>query len=275
MRWAICNELFEGWQLERVVELIAQCGYQGIEFAPFTLAARADQVSPAHRRQIRSLVEKAGLETVGLHWLLAKTEGFYLTSPDEQVRRHTAEYFGHLARLCADLGGKLLVLGSPKQRDLLPGVSARQATDYAADVIGRVLPVLEQTQVTLALEPLGPQETTFMVTTEETVALARRIDSPWVRLHLDVKAMATESVPIPELIRRYASLLAHFHANDTNLQGPGFGKVDFVPIFRALREIDYRGWVSVEVFDYSPGAERLARESIEYMKRCLAEVSKG
>jgi len=275
MRWAICNELFEGWQLERVVELIAQCGYQGIEFAPFTLAARADQVSPAHRRQIRSLVEKAGLETVGLHWLLAKTEGFYLTSPDEQVRRHTAEYFGHLARLCADLGGKLLVLGSPKQRDLLPGVSARQATDYAADVIGRVLPVLEQTQVTLALEPLGPQETTFMVTTEETVALARRIDSPWVRLHLDVKAMATESVPIPELIRRYASLLAHFHANDTNLQGPGFGEVDFVPIFRALREIDYRGWVSVEVFDYSPGAERLARESIEYMKRCLAEVSKG
>jgi len=275
VRLAICNEPFEDWQLDRALALVAECGYQGVEFAPFTLAQRADLVSDAQRKQIRAQVERAGLETVGLHWLLAKTEGLYLTSPEEDTRRRTAEYFGHLARLCADLGGKVLVLGSPKQRDLLPGVSHQQATDHAADVIGRVLPVLEQTGVTLALEPLGPQETTFMVTTEETATLARRIDSPWVRLHLDVKAMATESVPMADLICQYAPMLAHFHANDTNLQGPGFGEVDFLPIFRALKEVGYAGWVSVEVFDYSPGVERLARQSIQYMNQCLAEISGG
>ncbi len=273
MRLAICNELFEDWELPRALALMAECGYQGVEFAPFTLAQRADLVSAAERREIRGMVEKAGLQTVGLHWLLAKTDGLYLTSPEEETRRHTADYFEHLARLCADLGGTVLVLGSPKQRDLLPGVSREQGTQYAADVIGRVLPTLEQTRVTLALEPLGPQETTFMVTTEETAALVRQIDSPWVRLHLDVKAMATEPVPIPDLIRQYASMLAHFHANDTNLQGPGFGQVDFVPIFRALKEVGYAGWVSVEVFDDSPGVERLARQSIQYMEQCLAEVS--
>ena len=80
--------------------------------------------------------------------------------------------------------------------------------------------------------------------------------------------MATEATPIAELIRRNRDWLAHFHANDPNRQGPGFGSLDFVPIFEALQEVGYDGWVSVEVFDYSPGIERLARESIEYMRRC-------
>ena len=64
----------------------------------------------------------------------------------------------------------------------------------------------------------------------------------------------------------------HFHANDANKLGPGFGEIDFVPIFEALGQIDYRGWVSVEVFDYSPGVERLARESIEYMQACAEKA---
>ena len=99
------------------------------------------------------------------------------------------------------------------------------------------------------------------------------VGSPQVRLHLDVKAMSSEAIPIADVIRQNASMLAHFHANDPNLQGPGFGEVDFVPILEALGQIDYRGWVSVEVFDYSPGAERLAKESIEYMRQCLAKLA--
>jgi len=273
MKFAVCNETFQDWPLDKAFAFAADCGYTGIEIAPFTLASCANAITPQQRAEVRRLAEQCGLEVIGLHWLLAKTQGFQVTSPDPDTRRRTAEYFEHLTRLCADLGGKVLVFGSPQQRNLLPGVSREQGMQYAAEVIQSVLPTFEECNVVLALEPLGPQETNFLVTTAETVELAERIGSPNVRLHLDCKAMATEPSPIPDLVRRYSSLMAHFHANDPNRQGPGFGPLDFVPILEALGEVDYRGWVSVEVFDYAPGVERLARESVQYLQSCLSKLA--
>jgi sugar phosphate isomerase/epimerase len=166
----------------------------------------------------------------------------------------------------------VLVLGSPKQRNLLPGVTPGQAMEYAAETIRGAMPVLEECGVTLALEPLGPEEGDFLLTAELGIELAMMVDSPNCRLHLDVKAMSSESKPIPDIIRDSAQYLEHFHANDPNRRGPGMGDVDFLPILAALKEIDYQGWVSVEVFDYTPGVETLARESIQYLNRCLAEL---
>lgn len=273
MKFAVCNETFQDWPLDKAFAFAADCGYTGIEIAPFTLAAYANEISADRRAEVRRLADQHGLEVIGLHWLLAKTEGFHVTSPEAEVRRRTADYFGHLVRLCADLGGKLMVFGSPQQRNLLPGVSREQGMQFAAEVLQSMVPVLEQCEVVLALEPLGPQETNFLVTTAETVELAERIGSSNVRLHLDCKAMATEAEPIPALLRRYGGLMAHFHANDPNRQGPGFGELDFVPILETLGELDYQGWVSVEVFDYSPGVERLARESVQYLQACLSKLT--
>jgi sugar phosphate isomerase/epimerase len=270
MRFAICNETFQDWPLDRACAFAAECGYQGIEIAPFTLAARAGDVPPEQRKEVCQIVRAAGLEVVGLHWLLAKTEGFHITSADRAVRQHTADYLVELVRLCGDLGGQVMVLGSPQQRNLAEGMTKAQGMEHAAEVLGAVVPELDDCGVVLALEPLGPQETNFLLTAADAVEMIDRIGSPQIRLHLDCKAMATEATPIVDLIRQFRPWLAHFHANDPNRQGPGFGELDFVPIFKVLDEVSYRGWVSVEVFDYTPGIERLARESIEYIRRCCA-----
>ena len=266
MRYAICNETFQDWPLEKACDFAAACGYQGLEVAPFTLARLATDVSPAQRAGVRRTIERAGLECVGLHWLLAKTEGFHVTHPDAQVRGRTVGYLEDLARLCRDLGGRVMVFGSPHQRSLLPGVTPAQAIDRLHEVFSRLVPTLEATDTVVALEPLAPNETNVLNTAAEACRLIDRIGSPHVRLLLDVKAMSSEATPIPEIIAASAGHLAHFHANDANLQGPGFGAVDFAPIFAALHSISYAGWTSVEVFDYSPGIERLVKESITYMK---------
>ena len=272
MRLAICNETFGDWPFEKACAVAAECGYTGIEIAPFTLAKYVTEIPAARREELRKQAGRANLQVVALHWLLAKTEGFLLTSPDAAVRRKTADYLVALTQFCADLGGKVLVFGSPKQRNLLPGVGRAEGMKYAAEVLGTVVPALEKTGVVIALEPLGPKTTNFLTTAADAVELIDLVGSPRCRLHLDCLAMATEGTPIPELIRKHRSLLVHFHANDPNGQGPGFGQLDFRPIFKALREIDYAGWVSVEVFDYKPGGERLARDSMRYMRDCLARL---
>ncbi|HTU24713.1 MAG TPA: sugar phosphate isomerase/epimerase family protein [Pirellulales bacterium] len=273
MKLAICNETFLDWPLERALHFAAECGYTGVEFAPFTLAADPRQISAAERARTARLTEGAGLEVVGLHWLLAKTEGFHLTSPDADVRRRTAEYLSDLSRLCRDLGGRVMVFGSPKQRQLIGDVTPAAGTDYAVEVFSACLPALEETDTVIAVEPLDPGEGNFINTAADAVKIIERVASPHCRLLLDCKAMASEQDSHAELIERHRSLLCHFHVNDPNRQGPGFGRLDFRPILEALGRIDYRGWVSVEVFDYSPGVERLASESASYLQGVLAEIA--
>jgi sugar phosphate isomerase/epimerase len=267
-RYAICNETFEGWDHARVCRTVADLGYSGLEIAPFTLAPRITDVNQDQRRTLRQQAESCGLQIIGLHWLLAKTEGFHLNSADAGVRQRTADYLGELARCCRDLGGDLLVFGSPAQRRVPAGASREQAAAWAADTFRKAAGAFADSGVRLCVEPLSPPEADFINTIAEAKDLLARIDHPNFTLHLDVKAMSTETQPTPELVRRHAGDAAHFHANDPNRRGPGFGAADFKPIFAALRQSGYRGWVSVEVFDYSPDPLTIARESLRYMREC-------
>lgn len=274
MRYAICNETYENWDHARVCATTAELGYKGLEIAPFTLASRITDVSAERRRELRRQAEQNGLSIIGLHWLLAKTEGFMITSPDAGVRGRTAEYLGELARCCRDLGGTLMVFGSPAQRRVPAGHTRAQAVDFAVDTFQKAQGTFAECGVTLCLEPLSPPEADFMNTCDEAIEILNRLSHPSFALHLDVKAMSTETVPAPDLIRRHHKITGHFHANDANRRGPGFGDTDFVPIFRALKDVNYQGWVSVEVFDYTPDPVTIARESIRYMREIEQKVSK-
>lgn len=274
MKFAICQELFEGWDWKRQCRFMAETGYTGIEVAPFTLAKRITDVTAEQRRELRQVAADHGLEICGLHWLLAKTEGLHLTTADATIRRATAEYLAELGKACADLGGTVLVFGSPGQRSLEAETTREQALDRAAEVFRQALPAFADRGVRICMEPLTPKETNFINSCDEAAELIGRVDHPAFVLHQDVKAMLGEPnpQPLPHLIHKYAAITGHFHVNDTNLLGPGMGDTDYRPILQALKETNYSGWVSVEVFDYSPGAEKIARDSLRYMRDLLAKL---
>jgi sugar phosphate isomerase/epimerase len=219
---------------------------------------------------MRKQAADQGLSIIGLHWLLAKTEGLHLTTADASVRKATADYLVELGEACADLGGDLMVFGSPFQRNLEAGVSRETAYANAAEVFRAALPRIGERGVRICMEPLTPKETNFVNTCAEAVELMDMVDEKNFCLHQDVKAMlGAETESLPVLIDRFKDQTGHFHVNDTNLLGPGMGKTEYAPIFEALLKSGYSGWVSVEVFDYSPGAEVIARESFLNMQEAL------
>ena len=285
MKYALCNEMFKKWSLENQFEAFAAWGYDGVELAPFSLdpvfVSGATKTMDLNRiddkvcARILNASQKTGVAISGLHWILAETSGFHLTTDDFEVRRKTSEYLCQLAEFCAKLGGTYMVLGSPNQRNIARGQEYSRARNNALETIGSVVATLQKTGVTLALEALAPTETNFWVNSEETLAFIQDLGAPRnVTLHLDCKAMfGGEYQDIPEVILRvgHEHKMASFHANDPNLQGPGFGRLKFEPIMKALRDVKFDGWIGVEPFDYSPGIVELGRESIRYLKKTAVD----
>jgi sugar phosphate isomerase/epimerase len=265
-RYAICNELFADWALEDVLRFAAETGYAGVELAPFTLAARIDDLSAGRRREIASCAARCGIEIAGLHWLLAGQPDLHVSHPDAAVRARTVSYLEKLIDVCAELGGRTLVFGSGRQRGVLPGVDPDKAAGLARETFVACGRAAARAGVTFCLEALPAADTTLLTTTAEVVDLVREIGDPAVRLVIDMKSIASEPTPMPDQIRLAAPYAAHVHANDANRRGPGFGDTDFGPIFRALREVAYSGYVSVEVFDNSPDPQSVAHESLHYMR---------
>lgn len=267
MKFAICNETFGDVSLAESARLAASYGYTGLEVAPFTLTNDIHTIGADEARALGHQVRDAGLEVVGLHWLLAKTEGFHLTTPNESILRATADYARTLADLCHSMGGKVMVWGSPQQRSLDPDWEYEAAFDRATSVLKQAAQHCEDLGITIAMEPLGPSETNFLNTAAEAIRLCRAVDSPACKLHLDVKAMSSEAIEIGQVIRESKDWTAHFHANDPNLYGPGMGDVEYGPIVEALRETNYQDWISVEVFKYDPSPAYIAEQSMQNLQQ--------
>jgi sugar phosphate isomerase/epimerase len=272
MKFAICNEIFKDWKLEDTIAFAAKTGYDAVEIAPFTIANYVGDISPEERQRIRAIAATHRIAISGIHWVFVQAEGMYLHHADLDVRKRSAKYLCELADFCADLGGHIVVVGSPKQRNVPAGVSLSQAWDWARETFSPAIQRAQNLGITLCLEPLSPTETNFINTAEEAIRFVRYFNSPAFKIILDVKAMCSESKPIPQIIHESWPYFAYFHANDKNLKGPGFGDVDFKPIAAALRGTGYAGFVSVEVFNFDEGPEVIATKSLEYLKKTFGEA---
>lgn len=269
VRIALCSELLDRpWS--KLVVTAAEIGFEGIEVAPYTLAPDVRQIERGERARMREAAESYGLEICGLHWLLVSPPGLHLAHPELAVRERTVDYIGELAKLCADLGGKVMVLGSPRQRSTLPGQSREEAWALLRESLKRACRYGEDCGVIIALEPLARHLTDMINTVGEALRMVEEVGSPALRINLDVYSMTDEGRPYGEIIREAGQLLAHFHANDTNGLAPGMGSADYHEILNALKSIGYEGWLSMEVLMPVEDPVEVARRGLQCLREAWA-----
>ncbi|HUJ23110.1 MAG TPA: sugar phosphate isomerase/epimerase family protein [Bryobacteraceae bacterium] len=272
-RHAICNEAFEKFAFPHACRAIRKAGYEGIEIAPFTLAEDPATIPVSKRREYRAVIDSEGLRFVGLHWLMVSPKGLHVTTPDAALRARSWQHIRNLIDLCADFGGGVMVFGSPSQRATTAGASREQATRYFVEgLASAALPAAER-GVTILVEALPKGQCDVVQTLEEAASIVREIASPGVRTMFDTHNAVDEVEPHAVLLDRHYDLIRHVHVNEMDGRHCGAGSYDFKPVLSVLARRNFPGWVSLEAFDFTPGAEKLANDSLRYLESEIAKLS--
>jgi len=272
VRIALCNEVIAPMPFPRQCEYAAKLGYDGLEIAPYTLSEDPHRIGSEQIAAARSAAEDCGIAVTGLHWLLVKPAGLSISSKDEAARKKTVEVMLSLIDLCAALGGKYLVHGSPQQRRVEAGETRAAALARAKECFAAVAERARKAGVVYCVEPLSSEQTPLINTLEEAAQIVAEISNPALKTMLDCSSAGRmEKEPLGTLLERWLpkGLIAHVQVNDRNRRGPGQGEQRFAPVFASLKRHGYAGDVAVEPFDYVPDGPGAAARAIGYIRGIL------
>jgi D-psicose/D-tagatose/L-ribulose 3-epimerase len=272
MRIALCNEVIAPMPFPQQCEYAAKLGYDGLEIAPYTLSEEPHRMGTARIAAARAAAEDAGIALTGLHWLLIKPAGLSISAKDEGTRKKTVDVMLSLVDLCAELGGKYLVHGSPQQRRVEAGETRAAAMARAKECFAAVAERAQKAGVVYCIEPLSSEQTPLINTLEEAAGMVAEIGSSSIRTMIDCSSAGRmEKEPLNALVDRWLpkGVIAHVQVNDRNRRGPGQGEQRFAPLFSSLKKNGYGGDVAVEPFDYVPDGPGAAARAIGYIKGIL------
>ena len=265
-KYAFCNEILEDISWPEQCEIIGSAGYKGVEIAPFTLVEEGVQeLGAAKRRQMVQDMSNAGIECAGLHWLfVAPPKGLHFTTPDNNVRQRSVEYLVKLIDFCGDMGGEVMIFGSPNQRGTTQDATVQEALNIYIDGLAQVADHAQQRGVIILVEPLPGSATDVVNTMSEAMYVVNKIGHPAISTMFDFHNTLDESEPLHELVRKYYDNIEHVHFQnmDGTIVTTDAIPQKFIPVFEVLKENGFEKWVSLEVFDYSPGGEFIAYEGM-------------
>ncbi|MBN2412162.1 sugar phosphate isomerase/epimerase [candidate division KSB1 bacterium] len=267
--YAMCNESMKDLSWQEQCAIVANAGYTGIEIAPFTLVSESvAELSADKRKSMLVTMENSGLQCAGLHWLLAPPpKGLHFTTPDSAIREKSVDYLNKLIDFCGDLGGEVMIFGSPNQRNAV-GISIDDAKKYFAEGLAAVADHALQRNVKILIETLDTSQTDVINTLAETKQIVDQINHPAVQLMFDFHNTPNETEPFDVLINRYFENIYHIHVQELDGKHLGTGDADtqFVKAFQLLKDKSYDKWISLEVFDFTPGGKVIAEESFKVLK---------
>jgi sugar phosphate isomerase/epimerase len=204
---------------------------------------------------------------------MVSPKGLHVTTPDEGLRKTSWQHIRNLIDLCADLGPDgVMVFGSPNQRSTTGGLTREQATRHYVEGLASVAGQAQDRGVRVLIEALPKAQCDVVLTLGEAARLVEEIGSPAIQTMFDVHNAIDETDSHATLVDRHFDVIRHVHVNELDGRHCGQAKYDFKPVFDVLRRRNYKGWVSLEAFDFTPGAEKLANESLRHLESEIAKL---
>ncbi len=261
-----------------LLPVIKEHGFDGVELPLF-------QPSQVEVADIRRGLEQNDLECTFCSVL---TGGMNVISSDASVRGKTRVHLTDCAKVAAEAGAKILAGPLYSPVGYLPG--RRRTADewkWTVECYQSIGDTLRSHGVTVALEPLNRFETYFLNTAADAVALCEEIDHPNVGILFDTFHANIEEKDIAMAYRSLGRHLKHVHTCENDRGIPGTGHVDWEGVFRALRDLHYDGWLTIESFGFSlgelssaasiwrdvaPTPDSIAFEGLEFLKRSAGAI---
>lgn len=275
MKYSISNWIYGDEPLEVTFQRLQKYGYDGVELKGEPKLYQTGEVRKLCKKYNLSVLSIAGIYP----WPTLERD---IASPDEGVRKKAVDYLQNCVDLAAGVGAPLVVVvpsavGKTSPIDSFEDEEEwiqekERVWNYAVLSVREAAKYAEAKGILLVIEPINRYETFLVNTAEEGLRFIAEVNSPAVKIHLDVFHMNIEEANPAEAIRRCGKLLMNLHISDSNRMAVGDGHVDFRAIMYVLKEIRYQWALTLEPVPPVPNpyvATRLKR--YEYLRDKYAE----
>ena len=261
MRIAISNIAWDTTEDLEVARLLRQYQIDAIDIAPSKYFSDIQNTTHAQIHLVKQWWHDHGIEITGMQALLFGTQGLNLFG-EPSIQQAMLDHLAAVCRIAAGLSAKLLVFGSPKNRNRT-GLTDDQAAEIAVNFFQRLGNIAAGLGVIICLEP-NPASygCNFMTNSLETSQLVRKIAHPAIKMQLDTGAMAMNHEKPEMIIQQCADIIGHIHASEPNLIPLGGGNTPHQQIAQAL-------------FHYAPEQSLITIEMLATAEPHLATIEQS
>lgn len=265
----IWGEVFSG-----IADLSA-LGYDGVEIAGrteyFPLAKKIAEACKDHNIRPSSICS-----------MLADYD---ISHYDPVERQKGIEHAKRTVDFAAEVGAPLAILLPGAHSKYAPLTSRDEELSIGIDSMRLVAEYAQKLGIKLCVEAWDRFDNYLVTCLDDAKMVVDRVDMPNVGLMLDTFHMNIEEADMAGAVRSAGERLWHFHVGDSNRRAPGLGHIDFLPIMQALKDINYSGYVTMELIppafntdayaqygDILPYSSSYREMSIRYMKEIEAKL---
>ena len=278
MKLAFSSNAYMHFSIEDTIRKISELGYTGIEILADVPHAWPAGLLEERKQSIRDHLEKHGLEIANINAFMMNAvadprQPYWhpgWTDPDPHYRAIRREHTKRALQLAADIGAPNVT--TEPGGFLLEGQTWTDGAKIFYEEFMPCVELAEELKVKLLIEP---EPELLIEKFDQYLEFTANIDSAMIGLNFDVGHAFCVNEDPQDWVAKMAEHTVHYHFEDiadTRVHQhliPGHGAIDFKATIDAIKETNYDGWLTVELYPYIENPDDAARQAKEYLSALL------